>query len=131
MPFRDLYEIIEPLVLPIGGKDYRVPLLGIADAKRLEENASPDSTTPPMSNLEYFQVMLGPVYDEMVQDNVPFASMRLAAMTAQADYQRGRVVAQVLWEAGGDVTKAPEVSRQVVASITAERGASARDTEAT
>lgn len=120
MPFRDLYEILPPLVLPIGGKEYTVPFLGYAEAQQLEENVSAESKAPPMPDPEYFQLMLGPVYDEMLVDNVPYSALRLAAMTVQADHQRGRTVAQVLWEAGGNVSKAAEVSQQILARGGAE-----------
>ncbi|WP_434316373.1 DUF7426 family protein [Leifsonia sp. P73] len=120
MAFRDLYEILPPLVLPIGEKAYTVPFLGYAEAQRLEENVSTDSKAPPMPDPEYFRLMLGPVYDEMLADNVPYSALRLAAMTVQADHQRGRTVAQVLWEAGGDVSKASEVSQQILSSSVAD-----------
>lgn len=102
MAFKNFEEITTPLVLPIGPKEYTIPALGMADGIKLAAHLAPDSDEPPMTNEQFHRFLLGPVYDEMLADNVPSLVVPLAAQTALVDYQTGRAAAEIFWETGGD-----------------------------
>jgi hypothetical protein len=100
MAFKDIEEFIEPLTLTIRGKEYPIPALGSIDGIRLSEHlANPDEE--PMTDDEFKKFMLGAAYDEMTADNVPPAYIARAAMTALAEAQAGRAIAEIMWETGG------------------------------
>lgn len=46
--------------------------------------------------------LLGPLYDEMVADGVPFEALVLAGQTATHDFLYGREAAEAYWNSGGD-----------------------------
>ncbi|MBO1739665.1 hypothetical protein [Leifsonia sp. TF02-11] len=102
MAFKEFEEIVEPLVLPIAGKKYTVPSIGIADGIRLAANIDPKSTEQPLTNDEFRRITLGTALEEMIADNVPSLAVALAAQTALVDYQTGRAAAEIFWETGGD-----------------------------
>lgn len=101
--FKDFSELVDPLVLPINGKQYTIPPVGAKDGIRFTLSADPKATdVPPISDAEFFRIFLGATYDEMVEDNVPGSAVTRAAAVALADFQRGRAVAEVMWETGAD-----------------------------
>jgi hypothetical protein len=101
--FKDYSELVEPLVLPIAGKQYTIPPVGAADGIRFNLAVDPTTNTATsISDDEFMRMFLGDALDEMVADNVPSPAMMRAAMTALADFQRGRSVAEVVWETGAD-----------------------------
>lgn len=102
MAFKEFEEITTPLVLPIAGKQYTIPSIGVADGIRLTEHLSPDSKEPPMTNEQFRRFVLGTAYDEMIANNAPALAVALAAQTALVDFQTGRTAAEVFWETGGD-----------------------------
>lgn len=101
MPFKDYQELADPLVLPIKGKKYTIPAVGLADGIKLTEGLDPESKTP-MPDEEFHRILLGTAYDEMLADNIPGPALVRASLAALADFQRGRATAEVLWETGGD-----------------------------
>lgn len=102
MPFKDYNEIVEPLELPINGKVYRIPPLGLADGIYLTEHLDPKSKSEPMTDEAFRRLLLGDAYEQMLADNVPAGSVRRAALTALADHQSSRAAAEIMWETGGD-----------------------------
>jgi hypothetical protein len=101
--FKDYSELVDPLVLPIGGKEYTIPPVGAADGIRFATSIDPNlPDAEPISDDEFMTMFLGPAYDDMLADNVPSPAMMRAAMTALAEHQRGRSVAEVVWETGAD-----------------------------
>lgn len=93
--------------MPIGGKTYTIPPVSIAtglllrnavigdDAKALEELAG-------NSEEDGYRRILGDAYDEMKADGVPWDALDRAYLTAVTDHQRGRIIAEVVWEVGHD-----------------------------
>jgi hypothetical protein len=115
MAFKDFREFADPLRLPIDGKTYEVPpvparlgiqLLGLAKGDDVPELAS-------LSGMDLWKALLGSAWDEMVADDVPMSAIARAGLTALADYQQGRAVAEVVWEGGID----PERMAARVAAI--------------
>lgn len=103
MGFKDFNELIDPLVLPIGGIDYTIPPVGAADGIRFNISVDPTTNTAPgISDDEFLRMFLGTAYEEMLANNVPSQAMMRAAMTGLAEFQRGRSVAEVIWETGAD-----------------------------
>lgn len=93
MAFKDFTQVCSPpLVLPINGKDYTIPPVGIADGLRLE--------TEELSNDETFTLVLGAAGEQMRTDNVPAEAYSRAFMAALADHQVGRAAAEAVWETG-------------------------------
>jgi hypothetical protein len=83
-------EMGKPLELPINGKIYRIPHIGARSAKRLEEivAAEPGSEKSAGPD-EIYTLALGPVYDEMLADDVPKSAMLDAAKVAWNRCQGG------------------------------------------
>jgi hypothetical protein len=104
MPFKDFSELVEPLVLPINGKQYTIPPVSMVDGIRFNTAADPNAAegTEVILDPEFFEMFLGDTYRQMLADGVPGIAITRAAMTALADFQRGRTVAEVMWETGAD-----------------------------
>lgn len=117
MPFKDYAELVDPLQLPINGKQYTIPPMGLAEGIELTdqlEAAARGEATPEKPFAEFNRMVLGAAYDDMAADNVPAEAIRRAALTAIADFQRGRAIAEVMWETGGD----PKATEQWVKART-------------
>ena len=133
MAFRDIEEIIEPLTLPIRGKEYVIPPMGVLSIARYEEALANPDPEHPMTNRELYEIALGEAYEQMRADNVSPAHILRAAYTSLADTQRGRAVAEVMWETGGNPkaeTPAPEPEETTppAAASTTKRRASGSGT---
>jgi hypothetical protein len=109
--FPDYNEVVEPLVLPINGKKYTIAPISLDDGVKLLEGLAPD-TKEPLTDEEFYRLMLGDVLDEMRADNVKKEAISRAAKVALADHQRGRDTAFVFWKTGGD----PKALRELVAA---------------
>lgn len=145
--FRDYTEFAardDALVLPYKGKGYRIPDVGIKTAAILH-GISSGTEQPPQewSGEQFYRVLLGDAYDEMLDDNVPVPFVQRATTTAWTDVVKGRVAAVAMWEMGDDpeawaaVTAAPQESPEPsssagsgAAKATARRSAS-RSTSST
>jgi hypothetical protein len=100
--FKDYSELADPLVLPINGKTYTIPAVGLADGIKLMAVFSGEEDAPTIPDEEFNRILLGSAYEEMLADNVPGPAVVRAALTALADFQKGRATAEILWETGGD-----------------------------
>lgn len=100
--FKDYNEFADPLKLPINGKVYTIPPVGLADGIKLTAAFLGGEDAPVVKDDEFNTILLGPAYDEMLADNVPSVAVVRASLTALADFQRGRATAEILWETGGD-----------------------------
>lgn len=101
MPFKDYAEFADPLRLPINGKVYEIPPVGLADGIRLAEAITPGSKTA-MPDEEFTRIVLGKAYSMMLADNVPGPAVLRASLTALAEFERGRDAAEAMWETGGN-----------------------------
>lgn len=112
---RDFKDFItDPLVLPIMGKNYTVPPLTARSGLHLAllaEKIDALASGSPNLDLEAFtdegeedlyRHALGTLYDELIDDDVPFTALRLAGMVAFVDAIRGRDYAVALWQSVGD-----------------------------
>jgi hypothetical protein len=90
---------LDPLIFPIGGKDYTVPpatldqgllVLSILNGK------DPDWAEKPMTEL--FELVLGDTWQQMRADGVPLEAANRAGFAAVADIQEGREAAEAIWE---------------------------------
>lgn len=97
--FKDFNELFDPLVLPIGGKEYRIP--PVSAPAGMKFNAAINGETK-MPDIEFLPGFLGDAYQEMLDDGVSYTAIRRAAMTALADFQTNRSAALIMWETGGD-----------------------------
>lgn len=99
--FTDITEFIEPLTLTVKGKQYAIEPLtfeqGLSLAARLDPTASDRLTGE-----EFYRFFLGATFDALRADRVPEVYIVRAALTALADYQGGRDVAETMWRTGGD-----------------------------
>ena len=88
--FTDFNELVKPLVLPIGGKQYTIPPVSFDAGARvhglIEDPANHNEE-------EFFRLLLGvEVFEQMRNDNAPSAAIARAAYTALADFKYGRAV---------------------------------------
>lgn len=105
--FKAFEELTDPLVLPIGGKEYTIAPLGAADGIRFTLASDPKVEPEDVpggipTDDEVNRMFLGAAYDQMIADNIPGPALTRAVMAAMADHKAGRVAAQILWETGGD-----------------------------
>lgn len=97
--FADITEFLEPLALPIAGKTYTIPPVPYDVGLRL--TAGDAESIDAMSPDEFRRTFLGAALDQMAADNVPLVYVARAALTALADFQGGRTVAEAMWASGG------------------------------
>lgn len=100
--FKDYNEFADPLKLPINGKVYTIPAVGLADGIKLTAALTGEKDAPTIPDAEFNRILLGAAYEEMLTDNVPGPAVVRASLTALADFQKGRATAEILWETGGD-----------------------------
>lgn len=116
MAFEDYEKVAqgEFLTLPIGGKKYAIPPVGVKDGVRLQlavaetdekMDKAPDadlaSIDSPISNEELAGIMLSPaVLKQMRDDNVSAKAILRATLTALADHHYGRELAEIVWKHG-------------------------------
>lgn len=141
MPLDDLTDLFDPdLVLPIGGKAYRVPppsavvglrlqaLQALAVARaRGEKLGAADRARLRMDDgaeVDLHRDALGPVYDELLADGVNIEYLRHAGTTAYLRWAVGRDRAEEFWR-----SRAGEASRPL--STTAAAPATTGGGEAT
>ena len=133
--------------LPINGKTYHVPLVdaetGLAftrfisvamKAKNAQENN--EDYTPDDEDIQilsdqqerdiYKEVLRDGVWEEMVEDGLAFAHMRMAALYALYHATQGEEVANRFWESGG---KAPAPNRAARRTATRTRTGGANTTQ--
>lgn len=133
--FDDYEKVADPLVLPINGKDYTIPAVGMQDGIRLSTQEDPDAAE--IQNDEFRSMLLGAVYEQMVADNVPADAVMRAVTTAYADFTRGRDFAQMVWATGGDpkaverYLKPNRASRRSTGTASARKTPSRASTNAT
>ncbi|MBS0231726.1 MAG: hypothetical protein JSS52_11295 [Proteobacteria bacterium] len=97
--FSDFNELYDPLVLPINGKEYQIPPASFEAGARI--NGIIDGAEQ-LTDEEFFRLVLGGVFDDMVADKVPAAAITRAGQTALADFRYGRGMAETMWKTGGD-----------------------------
>lgn len=130
MAFEDYTTFIEPIKIPIHGKEYTLPMVGaklgvritiVAEQakRRLQIQMSNDQAAAEAEEVglpapepeplpEYTmkdataKELLGDVYEEMVEDDIPLILVELAAQTAYHDFLFGRAAAEAFWNSGGD-----------------------------
>lgn len=99
--FADITEFIEPLTLTIRGRQYPVEPLTFEVGLSLQARLDPEAEDR-LTGEEFCRTFLGATYDAMRADQVPEVYIVRAALTALADYQGGRTVAETMWRTGGD-----------------------------
>lgn len=99
---QDYNEFTEgPLVFSINGKRYEHEL-SISTGLWLNDATNDKESLENLSNFDVWKRVLGPVWDEMVADNVPMGSVARAGQAAVAEVQGGRVYAEAVWAVGLD-----------------------------
>lgn len=127
MTLRDLDDVLGEgtLDLPIGGKVYRVrdpdAETGILcarlmlDTVRAVDADDPDALPDDLANTDepsFYRRVLGPVYEDMLADGVPYSRLKLAVQTAVLWIAHGRDAAETYWERGGSAGEAPAPNRK-------------------
>jgi hypothetical protein len=108
--FKDLAEILEPLVLPIRGKEYTIPPLSFQDGERV--NAIVDGSEK-LTDEEFYRLLLSDaMFDELIADGAPARGIDRIARTALTDYKFGRELALIMWETGGDAAAIEALQKQ-------------------
>lgn len=93
----------EPLVFPIGGKNYVCKPVSIPAGRKLAaliNGRDKEFAKAPSEDL--WRLVLGDLWDQFEADGVPQAAAVRAGLTALADWQYDRATAEAAWEAGAD-----------------------------
>lgn len=108
----------KPLTFPINGKKYILPPLSIEAGIALADIVSgKDKAFAKKDGVELWKLLLGPLWDEMVADGVPIDAATRAGLTALADHQYGREIAEATWEAGADPNRLAAYMTQKAAAL--------------
>lgn len=110
--FRDFNEVVDQLIIPIGGIEYTLPLISAANAIKLME-ARESKGEIPILNGDLYEWFLGPAWEQMKANGVPTEAILRAAMTGLARHDRDLATAEVYWEAGTD----PKAQAQYLESL--------------
>jgi hypothetical protein len=107
MPFRDYYELADPLVLPIRAKNYEIPPAAADDIVRwrrftdkmneARESGVQISAEDVILTEDYLRMFLGTTLDEMRADGVHPGVIEHAASTSLTDTMAGRDAAERVW----------------------------------
>jgi hypothetical protein len=93
----------EPLVFPIGGKNYICKPVSIPAGRKLVGLINgKDKAFEKAPSEELWKLVLGDLWDEFEADGVPMEAAVRAGVTALADWQYDRSTAEAAWEAGAD-----------------------------
>jgi hypothetical protein len=133
MAFRDLTDIIGPLELPIRGKTYTLPVVSAPDGARILAASRGDGE---LTDTQIRKILLGGVEKTMNDDGLTPFDIDRALWTALADVQKGRAVAEIVWENGIDPkaltatpNRAARRSKPSAAASTTKRPASTNTTK--
>lgn len=98
MALKDLTETgFDPdLHLPIRGKKYRVPAPDYETAKRMREMVGAEGM-PPVEQIEDAIAALGPAFDEMVADGLPWPMILHSGRTALLHFGMSPDWGEVHW----------------------------------
>lgn len=100
--FDDFEAVYEPLKLTIKGKTYTLEPVEAAQGARFTAAASGEEEAEFFSDDDLRQMLLGPLYQEMIDDGVSDAAIKRVQLTALADFITGRESAAMTWATGGD-----------------------------
>lgn len=98
MALRPYEEIIGPLVIPVRGKEYTLPVVSAVDGLRLKQVMTGEKTDLPTSWL--YKTLLGDAFDQMLADHVGGDVIDRVFITALTDVKDGRDSAEDVWEHG-------------------------------
>lgn len=114
MQLKDYDECAEPpLAFPIRGKLYTPPPISISTGVALIRALAGDTELLSMESRSLWQMLLGPIYDEMVADDVPIDAVNRAGFAVLVEFQAGRDAAVKAWESGID----PEARAALAAAL--------------
>jgi hypothetical protein len=99
-PYEDVAK--EPLAFPINGKTYTPPPISAKGGIYLMRALAGDPEVAEQPSQSLWQVLLGPVYDEMVADDVPLDALGRAGFAMLVDFQNDREAAERVWRSGID-----------------------------
>jgi hypothetical protein len=113
--FKDLGELLDAgLSLPYKGKTYRVPPVDAETGLRFQrlaevaaqlaqagEDELDAAVLDDLGEVDLYRDALGPAYDVMLADRVPWPMLKTAAVTAWLDAAAGRGAAEAYWNAAG------------------------------
>ncbi|MBF6460151.1 hypothetical protein IU433_14010 [Nocardia puris] len=117
MALRDLTEFYEPdLLLPIGGRTYRIKCPGIREADRLRRFILDPSVTADQEHDEIVTI-LGPARDEMVANGVPATMALHAGRTALLHFGGSPALGVANWQLAqlGDLLELDEIETLLAA----------------
>lgn len=129
MTFEDLDEFFDPtLPLPIGGKTYTIPSpsadVGIrcqrmfslmrraAQGHTLTADEAASLRFDDEDERTWHRTLLGPIYDELVADDVPWAKIQRVSSTAFTWITQGKSAAEAVWTANRPEAPAPAPAKQ-------------------
>lgn len=114
MALRPYEDIVGPLVIPVRGKQYTLPVISLQDGLKIHASKSGGE---PLSGEDLHTILLGDAYQQLLDDQVGGDVMDRVFLTAYTDFTSGRDSAEEVWEKG--VPKAMrEAAREVLALMT-------------
>lgn len=92
----------KPLTFPYQGKKYVLPELTIEAGLELAGVFTNKARAAKMQGVELWKLLLGPLWQQMIDDGVPLNFATRCGLTALADHQYGRARAKAAWVMGAD-----------------------------
>ncbi|MEV4806761.1 hypothetical protein AB0K18_42775 [Nonomuraea sp. NPDC049421] len=127
--FKDLDEFFDDgLALPVGGKTYRIPApsaevglycqrLAEAGVAAANGKDAPEAELDDVRELDLYQKVLGPVYDELIADGVSWPKIKHVGITAFMWTAGNDEAAAAYWEKGPEAA-APAATGRAAARST-------------
>ncbi len=116
MALKDLTETgFDPdLHLPIRGKQYTVPAPDYETAKQMREQTTAEGL-PPVEQIDQAVAALGPAFDEMVADGIPWPMILHAGRTTILHFGFSPDMAEIHWAMAhlGRMVDLEQVSEQL------------------
>jgi hypothetical protein len=108
MALRPYEDITGPLIIPVRGKTYPLPVISMADGLRIHASYTGG---PDLSINDLTDIILGDAKEQMLADGVPLAVIDRALWAGIADFQHGRDTAEAVWENGAPKAAVEELAR--------------------
>ncbi|MGN6325718.1 DUF7426 family protein [Pseudolysinimonas sp.] len=122
--FEDFSEIYEPLVLPVNGKSYTIrPVVG-AEGEKFNAAIAGGDNAPEFSDVDLEAMLLGPeLKQRLLDDGVSDAAIKRILLTALAEFQGGRAMAEIMWATGGETAAMADYVKSHAPNRAARRAA--------
>ena len=108
--FKNFNDVFDPLVLPVGDKEYTIPPLSF-EAGVTVDGLAADPSKKMVDEAFYRLLLSDAVFDQMIADGVSAKAIDRVARTALTDHKFNREAAIIMWETNADPKAVQEYTK--------------------